>query len=93
MAEINIVHEHRLNPEMSRDAASKVADKMAAEYGMQCRWEGDVLCFGLSGMEGTLTLDDGRAAVYVKLSGLMGMMASAIEAKMAENMRKVFGAA
>jgi putative polyhydroxyalkanoate system protein len=93
MADISIVQEHRLTPEMARAAAQKVADKMAAEYGMACRWDGEALRFECSGVEGSLTLGDQRAALRIKLGSLMAVFASTIEAKVAENMRKVFGAA
>ena len=45
MADIQIVQEHNLSPERARAAAQQVADKVAAEFGMQWRWEGDVLRF------------------------------------------------
>lgn len=93
MAHISIVQDHRLSPEMARAAAQKVADRMAAEYGLACRWEGTVLRFGRSGVEGSLTLGGQRAAMQITLGFMMGAFAPAIEAKVAENMRKVFGAA
>jgi putative polyhydroxyalkanoate system protein len=94
MAEISIVQEHRLSPEMARAAARKVANKMAADYGLDCNWiDDDRLRFGRDGLEGTLTLGEQRAAVHVTLGTFMGMMAPAIEAKMAESMRTVFGGA
>lgn len=93
MADIHIVQEHTLGKDAARAAAQQVADKLAGEYGLGCRWDGDVLRFTRSGVEGALTLDDQRAAMRIKL-GLFAMpFASAIEAKVAQNMRKVFGAA
>lgn len=93
MADINIVHEHQLGKDAARAAAQKVADKLAQEYGLGCRWDGDVLRFERSGVEGALTLGDQRAAVCIKLGFFASAFAAAIEAKVGESMRKVFGAA
>jgi len=93
MADIHIVQEHNLSPEKARAAAQQVADKVAAEFGMQCRWDGDVLRFERSGVEGALTLEAQRAALRIKLGFLMSAFGPAIEAKVSDKMRKVFAAA
>jgi putative polyhydroxyalkanoate system protein len=92
MADISIVQEHGLSPSMARAAAQKVADKIATEYGLACRWDGDVLRFERSGVQGSLTLEARQAALRIQLGFLMGAFASAIEAKVAESMRRVFAA-
>jgi putative polyhydroxyalkanoate system protein len=93
MADIQIVQEHNLSPERARAAAQQVADKVAAEFGMACRWDGDVLRFERSGVEGALTLQEQRAALRIKLGFLMSAFGPAIEAKVADKMRRVFAAA
>lgn len=90
MSEISIVQEHSLSPEQARAAAQQVAQRMSAEYGLESKWEGDVLRFERSGVEGALTLDSGRAAMKIRLGFFMGAFAPAIEARVAEKMRKVF---
>lgn len=93
MAEINIVQEYSMTAPMARVAAQKVADKLASEYGVTCTWEGDnVLRFARTGVDGTLTLNDQRAALHIKLGFLMGAFAGTIEAKAADKMRRVFTA-
>lgn len=92
MADIRIVQHHNLPPEAARAAACKVADRMAAEYGLACRWAGDVLRFERSGVHGSLTLDGSQAAMHIQLGFPMSAFASAIKAKVAESMKKVFGA-
>jgi putative polyhydroxyalkanoate system protein len=93
MADIQIVQEHNLSPERARAAAQQVADKVAAEFGMVWRWEGDVLRFERSGVEGALTLGEQRAALQIRLGMLMSAFRPAIEAKVADKMRRVFAAA
>lgn len=93
MAEISIVQQHHLSPEQARTAAQQVADRLAAEYDLECGWEGDVLQFERSGVHGTLTLEPGQAEIFIKLGFLMSAFAAMIEAKVAHNMKSVFGAA
>jgi len=90
MSEISIVQEHNLSPEQARAAAQQVAQRISAEYGLECKWEGDVLRFERSGVEGVLSLEDQRAAMRIRLGFFMGAFAPAIEAKVTEKMRKVF---
>ena len=90
MSEISIIQEHSLSPEQARAAAQQVAQRISTEYGLECKWEGDVLRFERSGVEGALTLDGGRAAMRIRLGFFMSAFAAAIEAKVAEKMRKVF---
>jgi putative polyhydroxyalkanoate system protein len=93
MAEISIVQQHSLSPAAARAAAEQVAQRIAAEYGLACQWDGDVLRFERSGVEGVLTLEDQQAAMRIHLGFFMGAFAPAIEAKVAEKMRKTFTAA
>lgn len=92
MADIHIVQVHSLTPTKAREAAQKVADKMAAEYDLACAWDGDVLRFERSGVEGSLTLASRQAQMDLKLGFLFSAFSAKIESKIAENMQKVFGA-
>lgn len=93
MSEISIVQEHNLSAEQAREAAQQVAQRIAAEYGLACKWDGDVLRFERSGVEGALSLEGQRAALRIRLGFFMAAFASAIEAKVADKMRKVFAPA
>jgi putative polyhydroxyalkanoate system protein len=87
---INIIQPHDLAPEAARAAAQQVADKLARELDLSCQWHGDVLRFGKSGVEGTLTLLEKQAQMQIRLGFLYGAFAPAIQSKVAEKMRKVF---
>ena len=93
MADININQAHSLSPAKAREAAQKVADKMARDYQLDCQWDENVLRFERSGVHGALTLGEQRADMVIRLGFLMSAFSATIEAKVAENMRKVFGAA
>src|SRR5450830_622331 len=60
MADINIVQQHKLTAAKARQAAQQVADKLAQEYDLACAWDGDVLRFERSGVDGSLTLEKSR---------------------------------
>jgi putative polyhydroxyalkanoate system protein len=91
MTAISIHQPHALPLEHARAAAQQVAERMAAEYGLTCRWDGDVLRFERSGVSGQLALQPRQAHMTVKLGFPMSAFGAAIQAKLAENMRKVFG--
>ncbi|MFT5645173.1 MAG: putative polyhydroxyalkanoate system protein [Janthinobacterium sp.] len=91
MDAITIVQEHALSPEKAREAAQIVADRIAEEYALTCAWDGDVLRFERSGVEGALTLEKKQAHMHIKLGFLFSVFSSKIEHKVAESMQKVFG--
>ena len=93
MADINIVQEHNLAPEQARAAAQQVADKLAEQFELACRWDGDVLRFERSGVDGTLTLEPSRARLQIALGFLFSAFSSQIEGKVADKMRAVFAPA
>lgn len=90
---INIIQPHNLPPEAARAAAQQVADKLASELDLSCEWQGDVLRFSRSGVDGALTLAANQAEMQITLGFPYGMMAGAIHSKVAEKMRKVFAPA
>ena len=90
MAEINIVQAHHLAPEQARAAAQQVADKLAEQFELACRWEGDVLRFERSGVNGALTLHPNQAQLQIALGFPISLMAGQVEAKVSEKMRKLF---
>ena len=93
MADINIVQEHNLAPEQAREAAQQVADKLAEQFELDCKWDGDVLRFERSGVNGTLTLQPKQAHLQIALGFLYSAFSSQIESKVADKMRKVFAPA
>ena len=89
MADINIVQQHKLTALKAREAAQQVADKLAQEYDLACAWDGDVLRFERSGVDGSLTLEKDQAQLQIKLGFMLSAFASTIEGKIAEKMRQV----
>ena len=92
MADINIVQEHHLAPEQARAAAQQVADKLSEQFELTSRWDGDVLRFERSGVNGTLSLLPNQARLEIALGFPISALAAQIESKVADKMRRVFTA-
>lgn len=91
MAEINIVQKHKLSAAKARKAAQAVADKLAQEYELECAWDGDILRFERSGVDGSLTLEKGVASITLKLGFMLRAFSGKIERQISEQMAEVFG--
>ena len=90
MSDINIVQEHHLAPEQARAAAQQVADKLSEQFELTSRWDGDVLRFERSGVNGTLSLLPNEAQLDITLGFPISAFAAQIESKVADKMRRVF---
>ena len=90
MADISITQAHKMSLKKARAAAQKVADQMAEEYDISSEWEGNVLSFRRSGVNGTLTVAAHQAQLDLSLGFMLKAFAASIEEKVAQNMRKVF---
>ena len=90
MADISITQDHKLTPKKAKAAAQKVADEMAEQFDMVTAWEGDILTFKRSGVNGTLTLLHKQAQLDITLGFLLKAFAAKIEEQVAKNMTQVF---
>ena len=92
MADIEITQPHEMTPDAARAAAQQVADKMAADFGMEYKWDGPVLRFERSGVDGTLVVGERDARLEVTLGLMMKAFAPMVQEKLSREMQKVFGA-
>lgn len=92
MADIEIIQPHTMTPDAARAAAQQVADKVAADFGMECVWDGPVLRFERSGVDGTLVVGEHDARLAITLGLMMKAFAPMVQDKLARKMQKVFGA-
>jgi len=81
MASIDIQHPHTMAPAHARQAVQDVADKLVDRFGVECRWNGDILDFSRSGVEGRIALLPGQLHVTAQLGFLFGAMKGPIEAE------------
>ncbi|WP_371370071.1 polyhydroxyalkanoic acid system family protein [Pseudomonas sp. QL9] len=74
MSRIHVERSHSLGREAAREKAQKLAEKLSREHGVSYEWQGDVLTFKRSGVDGRIEVDDDRVAVEVKLGLLLSAM-------------------
>lgn len=91
MSDIRIRRAHALTPRHARAAAEKMSVKLGEAFDMQFAWEGEVLRFQRSGLDGQLTLGHKEVMIDVQLGFLLAMMKPKIEQSIHENLDRIFG--
>ena len=85
MSTIEIRHPHSLPPAQARKAVEEFAVKLGQRFGLDYRWEGDVMHFKRTGVDGQIALQPGQLLVSAKL----GMLFSAMKGTIEQEMRRV----
>jgi len=78
MPEITIDIPHTLSRQDVRARLERAKEKLENEYGVACSWQGEAMKVQRSGLDGTVSIEDDRLAVRVKLGMLMGAFAPTI---------------
>lgn len=90
MSTIDIRHAHSLSDDNARNAISEVAGKLQERFDVATRWEGQVLHFTRSGVDGAIELLPGAVRVKAELgfllSAMKGMVESEIQRVLAEKL-------
>ena len=79
MSRIDIRHAHSLPKAKARKAVEEVAMKLAERFQMDYGWDGDMLNFSRSGVDGHITLGPKDLHVWAKLGFLAAMFKDPIE--------------
>lgn len=87
MSDIDIQHPHTMDADHARIAVQEIADKLTDRFGVACRWDGDILHFDRSGIEGRIALLPSRLHVTATLGFLFAAMKGPIETEL----RRVLG--
>ncbi|WP_159015834.1 polyhydroxyalkanoic acid system family protein [Cognatiluteimonas profundi] len=85
MSTIEIRHPHSLPPAQARQAVEDFAVKLGQRFGLEHRWEGDVLHFKRTGVDGHIALQPGQLLVTAKL----GLLFTAMKGPIEQEMRRV----
>ena len=91
MSDIKIRRAHALTPKHARAAAERMSARLSEAFDLQFMWEGDVLRFQRSGVDGQLTLGHKEVTIDADLGFLLAMMKPKIERSIHENLDKIFG--
>ena len=70
MSTIDIRHPHTLPPPQARQAVEDFAVKLGQRFGLDYRWEGDVLHFKRSGVDGRIALLPGELYPELSVGGI-----------------------
>jgi putative polyhydroxyalkanoate system protein len=82
MSLIDIHHAHRLPMAQARDAVEQAIATLGHRYGLDYRWEGDVLHFVRPGVDGRIALAPGGVHVTARLGLLLSAMRGTIESEL-----------
>jgi putative polyhydroxyalkanoate system protein len=91
MNDIKIRRAHALAPKHARKAAEKISAKLGKDFDMQFAWEGEVLRFRRSGVDGQLTLRRSEVVIDAQLDFLLALMKPRIEQLIHENLDHILG--
>jgi putative polyhydroxyalkanoate system protein len=91
MSTIDVKRDHALGMKKAKAAAQRVADEMEREFGMTSTWEGNVLKFERSGVQGELVVEKGHVELHAKLGFLLSAFRGRIEETIHRNFDEYFG--
>ena len=81
MAGIDIRHKHSLPMDKARKAVEQVAKKLSERFDVEYDWDGDVLNFARSGVDGRIALSPKQLHVTASLGFLLSALKGPIEAE------------
>ena len=90
MSRIDIRHPHSLSKAYARKAFEEVANKLAQRFDMEWDWDGDVLNFSRSGVDGHIALGPDDLHVHAKLGFLTAMFKEPIEGEIKRVLKEKF---
>ena len=90
MSDIKIRRSHKLPHDKARQAAEQMAKRLQKEFNLDYEWDGDVLVFERSGVNGELIVAPAHVEMEVKLGFLLKMMKPTIERHINENLDQIF---
>ncbi|MDO5610317.1 MAG: polyhydroxyalkanoic acid system family protein [Pseudomonadota bacterium] len=81
MTDIDILHPSAHSSEQNRLAVELIAEKLRDQLGLQTEWQGDVLNFQRSGVDGHITVAPGHVQVSANLGFPFSAMRGMVEAE------------
>ena len=88
MARIKVERSHNLGREAAREKAEQLAERLAREYDVRYRWNGDCLEFKRSGADGRIDVAEDSVKVQLNLGLLLSAMSGSIKREIEEVLDK-----
>ena len=92
MSDIRIRRAHSKPLEEARKAAEKVAKQLRKDFELDYAWDGNVLRFERTGIDGELHVTTREVRLEAKLGFLLAFLKPCIEAEVEAQLDKVLGA-
>jgi putative polyhydroxyalkanoate system protein len=92
MSEIRIRRAHSRPLDEARKAAEKMAKQLRKDFDLDYAWDGEVLRFERSGVDGELHVTAKEVRLEAKLGFLLAFLKPRIEAEVAEQLDRYLGA-
>ena len=90
MSDIKIRRAHAMTHARARQSAEKMAKRLKKEFDLDYEWDGEVLVFERTGVNGELTVAAEYVEMEVRLSFLLRMMKPTIEKHIHANLDDIF---
>ena len=90
MAGIDIRHKHSLPMDKARKAVEQVAKKLSERFDVEYGWNGDVLNFARSGVDGKIAVSPKQLRVTASLGFLLSALKGPIEAEIRRVLQERF---
>jgi putative polyhydroxyalkanoate system protein len=84
MSEIHIVRQHQLGLETARAEVERIAQRIQEEHEASYEWDGDVLNFKRSGVNGTIEVQPDSIDLKIKLGLLLSAFKGQLEERLTE---------
>ncbi len=91
MSEINICRRHGLSPKKARLAVESIARELASEFDIDYLWNGDILEFSRTGVQGTMTVSKKEVHIKARLGFLLAVLRTKIEDEVHRVCDETFG--
>ena len=79
MTQISVERKHSLGRDAARQKAEALVDKLAREYDLKARWDGDRVEVKRSGANGSIEISEDSIRVELKLGMMLSMMGGTIK--------------
>jgi len=90
MPKIDIRRPHQLSTPEARVVVDKVAVKMREKFATESQWQGDVLKFSRSGVNGTIAVEPDVIVVQAELGLMLSPMKGMIEQEIRNKLDEYF---
>jgi putative polyhydroxyalkanoate system protein len=90
VADIDVRRTHELGLEGARAAADRMMASLATRFGLRGTWDGNVLRFERSGVQGHLAVDEHNLHLSVTLGFLLRAMRGSIEGEVHRELDSLF---